>query len=123
MKTDSQGGSRRLTRQGMQHVVKWLLPVAVGLFVIYVALFSAVVIAMVQPPARFGAFMKRMPAPVVWGALPAKRMWLWARRGTLVEGALAPDFTLRTTHDRTRRVTLSSYRGERPVVLVFGSYT
>ena len=123
MKTDSQGGSRRLTRQGMQHVVKWLLPVAVGLFVIYVALFSAVVIAMVQPPARFGAFMKRMPAPVVWGALPARRMWLWARRGTLVEGALAPDFTLRTTHDRTRRVTLSSYRGERPVVLVFGSYT
>ena len=123
MKTDSQGGSRRLTRQGMQHVVKWLLRVAVGLLVIYVALFSAVVIAMVQPPARFGAFMKRMPAPVVWGALPAKRMWLWARRGTLIEGALAPDFTLRTTHDRTRRVTLSSYRGQRPVVLVFGSYT
>ena len=123
MKTDSQGGSRRLTRQGMQHVVKWLLPVAVGLLVIYVALFSAVVIAMVQPPARFGAFMKRMPAPVVWGALPAKRMWLWARRGTLIEGALAPDFTLRTTHDRTRRVTLSYYRGQRPVVLVFGSYT
>jgi hypothetical protein len=123
MKTDSKGGSRRLTRQGMQHVVKWLLRVAVGLLVIYVALFSAVVIAMVQPPARFGAFMKRMPAPVVWGALPAKRMWLWARRGTLIEGALAPDFTLRTTHDRTRRVTLSSYRGQRPVVLVFGSYT
>jgi len=115
--------SRRLTRQGMQRVVKWLLRGAVGLLVIYVVLFGAVVIAMVQPPARFGAFMKRMPAPVVWGALPARRMWLWARRGTLAEGALAPDFTLRTTHDRTRRVTLSSYRGQRPVVLVFGSYT
>jgi len=123
MSTDSKGRSRRLTRQEVQRAVKWLLRVAVGLLVIYVVLFGAVVIAMVQPPARFGAFMKRMPAPVVWGGLPAKRMWLWARRGTLAEGALAPDFTLRTTHDRTRRVTLSSYRGQRPVVLVFGSYT
>jgi hypothetical protein len=123
MNTDRNGRSRRLTLQGMQRAAKWLLRVAVGLFVIYVVLFSAVVIAMVQPPQRFGAFMKRMPAAVVWGALPARRMWLWARRGTLAEGALAPDFTLRTTHDRTRRVTLSSYRGQRPVVLVFGSYT
>lgn len=103
--------------------VKWLLRGAMGLALVYAALFSAVGIAMMQPPERFGAFMKRMPAPVVWGALPAKRMWLWARSGTLAEGDLAPDFTLRATHDRTRRVTLSSYRGQRPVVLVFGSYT
>ena len=123
MNTDRGGRSRRLTLQGIQVVAKWLLRVAVGLFVIYVVLFSAVGIAMMQPPERFGAFMKRMPAPVVWGALPARRMWLWARRGTLDEGDLAPDFTLRTTHDRARRVTLSSYRGQRPVVLVFGSYT
>ena len=101
----------------------WLRRVAVGLFVVYVVLFSAVAVAMMQPPERFGAFMKHMPAPVVWGALPAKRMWLWARRGTLAEGDLAPDFSLRTTQNRARRVTLSSYRGQRPVVLVFGSYT
>jgi peroxiredoxin len=50
-------------------------------------------------------------------------MWLWARRGGLAEGDLAPDFNLRTTQDRARRVSLSSYRGDRPVVLVFGSYT
>lgn len=103
--------------------VKWLLRVAVGLFVIYGVLFGAVGIAMVQPPERFGAFMRHMPAPLVWGALPAKRMWLWARSGTLAEGDLASDFSLRTTHDRARRVTLSSYRWARPVVLVFGSYT
>jgi hypothetical protein len=121
MNTDTgrRGGAQRFRRGA----AKWLLRAAVGLFVVYVVLFSAVGIAMMQPPERFGAFMKRMPAAVVWGALPAKRMWLWARSGTLSEGDFAPDFTLRTTHDRSRRVTLSSYRGQRPVVLVFGSYT
>ena len=122
MNTDKQGAARAF-RRGLAGVSNWLLRVAVGLFAIYVVLFSAVGIAMMQPPERFGAFMRHMPAPVVWGALPAKRMWLWARSGTLAEGDLAPDFSLRTTHDRARRVTLSSYRGQRPVVLVFGSYT
>jgi hypothetical protein len=103
--------------------MKWLLRGAIALAIVYGLLFSAVAIAMVQPPERFGAFMKRMPAPLVWGGLPAKRMWLWARRGTLAAGDLAPDFNLRTTQDRARRVSLSSYRGQRPVVLVFGSYT
>jgi hypothetical protein len=95
----------------------------VALVVVYVALCGTVAVAMKQTPERFGAFMKRMPAPVVWGGLPARRMWLWARRGDLVAGDPAPDFSLRTTQDRTRRVALSSYRGDRPVVLVFGSYT
>jgi hypothetical protein len=56
--------------------VKWLLRGAIALATVYGVLFSAVAIAMVQPPERFGAFMKRMPAPLVWGGLPAKRMWL-----------------------------------------------
>ena len=43
-------------------------------------------------------------------------------KGTLAEGDRAPDFTL-SKHDGKGRVTLSSYRGRRPVVLVFGSYT
>ena len=103
--------------------MKWLLRIVVTVVLLYVALFGSVAIAMMQTPERFGAFMKRMPAPVVWGALPASRMWLWARRGVLAEGDLAPDFNLRTTQDRARRVSLSSYRGDRPVVLVFGSYT
>jgi hypothetical protein len=103
--------------------MKWLLRGTVAFVVIYVILFGTVTIAMMQTPERFGAFMKRMPAPVVWGGLPARRMWLWARRGGLAEGDVAPDFTLRTTQDRSRRVSLSSYHGARPVVLVFGSYT
>jgi hypothetical protein len=103
--------------------MKWLRRGLLVLVACYVLLFSAVGLAMMQTPARFGAFMRYMPAPVVWGALPAPRMWLWARKGTLAEGDTAPDFTLRTATHRNERVTLSSYRGDRPVVLVFGSYT
>jgi peroxiredoxin len=47
---------------------------------------------------------------------------MWARKGTLKVGDAAPDFTL-ATHDHTSQVTLSSFRGQKPVVLVFGSYT
>ena len=83
---------------------------------------AAVTAAMLQPPARFGQIMRYVPAPLVWGVLPGPRIWLWARSGTLAEGQQAPDFTLPTS-DRKGRVTLSSHRGQRPVVLVFGSYT
>jgi hypothetical protein len=37
-------------------------------------------------------------------------------------GAVAPDFTL-PTHDGTAKVTLSEFRGRKPVVLIFGSFT
>jgi hypothetical protein len=37
-------------------------------------------------------------------------------------GGLAPDFTLKT-HDGKEEITLSSLRGRRPVVLVFGNFT
>jgi peroxiredoxin len=46
----------------------------------------------------------------------------WARAGGFETGDPAPDFTL-SRLDRKGSVTLSSHRGERPVVLVFGSYT
>jgi hypothetical protein len=103
--------------------MKWLMRAGAALVACYVVLFGTVLSAMLQPPERFGAFMKRMPPAVIWGGLPASRMWLWARGGTLSEGAIAPDFALRTTKDRNQRVSLSSYRGKQPVVLVFGSYT
>jgi hypothetical protein len=102
--------------------LKWLWRGILVLVASYILLFAAVLSAMLQPPARFGQFMKHMPAALVWGALPAPRMWLWARRGDIQEGSPAPDFTL-TSHDHSRRVTLSSHQGDRPVVLVFGSYT
>ena len=100
----------------------WILRSVVALAGTYVALAGAVALAMMQPPERFGAIMTRAPMAVIWGVLPGQRIWMWARQGTLTEGDAAPDFTL-STLDHSDRVTLSSHRGQRPVVLVFGSYT
>ena len=88
----------------------------------YAGLCGALALLMTQPPETFGRIVKHLPMPVVWGVLPGPSIWQWARRGQLSVGDWAPDFAL-DTHDRAARVTLSSYRGNRPVVLVFGSYT
>jgi hypothetical protein len=61
--------------------VKWLVRLALSIAVLYVLLSAAVVVAMLQPPERFGQIMKRVPAPIVWGVLPGRTLWLWARRG------------------------------------------
>jgi hypothetical protein len=103
-------------------MMKWLGRVIVVVVAGYVLLAAAVTAAMMQPPARFGQIMRYVPAPLVWGAVPGPRIWMWARRGALAEGEPAPDFTLPTA-DRKSTVTLSSHRGQQPVVLVFGSYT
>jgi hypothetical protein len=104
--------------------VKWVLFGVLGLAACYVVVFAVVLMAMLQPPERFGLFMKHAPTGLVFRALPATRMWLWARRGALLPGAPAPDFALpRQDSSGLERVTLSSFRGHRPVVLVFGSYT
>jgi hypothetical protein len=100
----------------------WLVRGVAAVAVLYFAFFAAVATAMLQTPERFGLFMRHAPAPLVWGLLPAPRMWLWARKGRLQPGNPAPDFTL-STADRKSRVALSAHRGQRPVVLVFGSYT
>ena len=102
--------------------MKMLLRIFAVIAVLYATLFAAVGVAMMQPPVRFGQFMKRMPPALVWGLLPAHSMWMRARAGTLAVGQEAPDFTL-PRHKGSGAVTLSSFRGSRPVVLVFGSYT
>ena len=43
------------------------------------------------------------------------------REGDLKAGDMAPDFTLRGLEGKP--VALSSFRGEQPVFLIFGSYT
>ena|SRR5690242_7963170 len=77
--------------------------------------------AMLQPPERFGAIMSHVPMPVMI-ILPFRPLWMSARGGSLNEGDMAPDFSLPTL-DRARSVTLSAELRERPVVLIFGSYT
>ena len=77
--------------------------------------------AMCQPPATFGNLMKRTgPAPFL--LFPFESMWKSARAGQVTAGAIAPDFTLPLL-DHSGSVTLSSFRGAKPVVLVFDSYT
>jgi hypothetical protein len=100
---------------------KAALRFAAALVMVYGLLFATVAAAMLQTPDRFGMFMRYAPGPLVFGALPFERMWLWAREGPLRHGDPAPEFNL-ATHDESGRVSLSSLRG-RPVVLVFGSYT
>ena len=77
--------------------------------------------AMRQTPDRFGAFMAYVP-PAAMAILPFRPLWMSARAGSLVVGDLAPDFALPLLHS-DRVVRLSEEVRERPVVLIFGSYT
>ena len=97
------------------------LRIALVLAVVYVALVAGLVWAMHQPPARFGQIMSKMPMPLFL-VLPFRPLWMHARAGNLTVGDAAPDFALETL-DRKSRIQLASFRGAKPVVLVFGSYT
>ena len=77
--------------------------------------------AMCQPPQRFSRVMMHT-GPVPFLLFPFESMWKSARSGHLKVGDSAPDFTLPLL-DHSAQVTLSSFRGVRPVALIFGSYT
>lgn len=102
----------------MRRIVKRALVIFV---VAYVALAAALFWAMHQPLETFGRIMAHVPMPAMI-ILPFEPMWKIARGGRLQTGDAAPDFQL-STLDHQRSVQLSSFRGQRPVVLVFGSYT
>jgi hypothetical protein len=72
-------------------------------------------------PILFGQVMKHVPDPAFM-AIPFKPLWLFARAGKLKVGDPAPDFDLPTS-DKKSFVRLSTLRGQKPVVLVFGSYS
>ncbi len=95
----------------------WLL----GALAAYAALLAGMFVMMSQPPRRFGQFMRHFPMPLMM-LIPFVPMWNIARRGRVEVGDDAPEFALRTV-DRSTTIRLSSFRGERPVALVFGSYT
>jgi hypothetical protein len=76
-----------------------------------------------QSPEQFGRVMARIPGPIPFLVLPFETLWMRARAGTLRVGNAAPDFSL-TKLDKTAQIQLSSLSAlQRPVVLVFGSYT
>jgi hypothetical protein len=92
-----------------------------GLAVVYAGATAGLYIAMRQPPERFGAIMSNVPM-VAMMVLPFRPLWMYAREGQLAVGDGAPDFLLPAV-DRSRTVQLSQQWRERPVVLIFGSYT
>jgi len=78
---------------------------------------------MSKPPEQFARVMARIPGPVPFLILPFETLWMRARAGTLQVGSSAPDFSLMKL-DKSATVQLSSFAAQnRPVVLVFGSYT
>ncbi len=67
--------------------------------------------------------MTKIPGPVPFLILPFETLWMRARAGTLQVGSPAPDFVL-TKLDKIAQVQLSALTSQqKPVVLVFGSYT
>ena len=87
----------------------------------YAALLFALNRAMHEPPEQFGRFMSTMPVAIFLAA-PFETMWTRARAGALQVGDQAPDFDLLTL-DKRSRVSLTTIRNDKPLVLVFGSYT
>jgi hypothetical protein len=84
-----------------------------------IALYSV----MRQSPEQFGRVMAKISGPIPFLVFPFETLWMRARAGTLQVGSPAPDFAL-TKLDKTATIQLSSLTAQnRPVVLVFGSYT
>lgn len=77
--------------------------------------------AMHQPPEVFGRVMARMPMPAYF-LFPFETMWIRARAGHVQVGDVAPDFTVKTLETK-EPVQLASLWTDKPIVLVFGSYT
>lgn len=105
----------------MSKIASRTLKVVTALAVVYALLTAGLYWTMRQPIERFTQIMARVPG-VAFAVFPFVPLWNVARGGGLQPGQPAPDFTLQTT-DKSRTVQLSSFRGQKPVVLVFGSYT
>jgi hypothetical protein len=95
--------------------------IVAGIFAVYVLLTAGLYALMRRPPEQFAKGMSKLPM-ISMMILPFEPLWMSARAGHLQVGDAAPDFDLQTV-DKQARVQLSSFRGVKPVVLVFGSYT
>lgn len=105
----------------MKRGLKKAATIVVALLVTYGLLTAVLFAVMLQSPDHFAATMKHVPWPA-FVALPFKPLWNIARKGHVNVGDMAPDFSLESP-DHKSSFQLSSLRGEKPVVLVFGSYT
>ena len=87
---------------------------------VYLAISAALVVVM-RRPILFSEVMRHVPDPMM-RVFPFKSLWFLARAGRLKVGDPAPGFNLPTA-DRQAAVSLATFRRQRPVVLIFGSYT
>ena len=101
--------------------MKKLSAILMSLVSLWLFFLATIYLTMRQPPERFGTAIAKLPGPAFL-LFPFETLWLRVRSGTLNIGDPAPDFHLRTL-DKTSEVSLSSFRGSKPVVLIFGSYT
>jgi hypothetical protein len=105
-----------------RRIWRWVGVVAAVCFTVWIAGVIYVDWAMRQTPERFGRVMAHMPM-VSMMVLPFETMWMHERAGHLNPGDQAPDFTLKELQGGEAPVEMASLWKERPVVLVFGSYT
>ena len=104
-----------------KRVRTWAGSIAGLCFAGWISLVVYVNWAMHQPPEVFGHVMASMPMPAYF-VLPFETLWTSARKGQLNVGDTAPDFSVKKLEDHSL-AHLASLWTDRPVVLVFGSYT
>ena len=104
-----------------RRVRKWALSIGAVCFACWLGLVGYVNWAMHQSPEVFGHVMAKMPAPTYF-VLPFETLWMPARKGQLNVGDAAPALTVKKLEDHSG-TNLASLWADRPVVLVFGSYT
>ena len=100
---------------------RWLLRIGGVLVAAWLCFVAYIDWAMHQPPEVFGHVMMHMPMPAYF-LFPFETMWTQARFGHLNPGDAAADLTVQAL-DTKAPVQLGSLWADKPVVLVFGSYT
>jgi hypothetical protein len=112
---------RDMNNKTRQRMRTWIFAVAALCLAGWIFLVGYVNWAMHQPPELFGHVMARMPMPAYF-VLPFETLWMRARKGQLSVGDTAPDFMVKKLEDHSA-TSLASLWADKPVVLVFGSYT
>lgn len=105
----------------MRRALRAVLWSVAGLVLLYSTTAVVLFVLMGRSNLVAGKTLALVPGPA-FALLPMERMWCQARKGDLAVGQAAPDFEL-AARDGSGRVRLSSVRQEKPVVLVFASYT
>jgi hypothetical protein len=111
-----------LTKKPRRRWKRWVGVAAAVCFVGWVGMVGYVNWAMHQSPEEFGGIMAKVPMPAMF-VLPFETLWMRARAGHLNPGDQAPDFSLKQLRGDETPLNLAGLWQDKPVVLVFGSYT